>query len=108
VFIVKTTTNGSIKQFKARLVARGFSQVLGEDYFETFALTVHANTLCAFLVLVAAEDLKYSHFDIKNVFTELTLKEQIYLLPPPSIPVRDRYVLRVLRSLYGLKQSARD
>jgi hypothetical protein len=69
---------------------------------------VRADTLRTFLALVAAEDLKCSHFDIKNVFTELTLKERIYLLPPLGVPVRDGYALRVLRSLYGLKQSARD
>jgi hypothetical protein len=108
VFTVKSALDGSVERFKARLVARGFSQVLGEDYFETFAPTVRADTLRTFLALVAAEDLECSHFDIKNAFTESSLKERIYLLPPPGVPVRDGYVLRVLRSLYGLKQSARD
>ena len=46
--------------------------------------------------------------DIKNAFTESHLKEQIYLAPPQGVKVKDGYALRVLRSLYGLKQSARD
>ena len=108
VFTVKANPDGTLERFKARLVARGFSQVYGEDYTDTFAPTVRMDTLRIFLALVAAEDLECSHFDIKNAFTESSLKERIFLSKPAGVPVRDGYVLRVLRSLYGLKQSARD
>jgi hypothetical protein len=108
VFTVKDHVDGTIERFKARLVARGFSQVYGEDYTDTFAPTVRMDTLRIFFAIVAAEDLECYHFDIKNAFTESTLKEQIFLSKPDGVPVRDGYVLRVLRSLYGLKQSARD
>jgi Reverse transcriptase (RNA-dependent DNA polymerase)/gag-polypeptide of LTR copia-type len=108
VFTVKTYPDGTLERFKARLVARGFSQVYGEDYTDTFAPTVRMDTMRIFLALVAAEDLECNHLDIKNAFTESSLKERIYLTPPAGVPVRDGYVLRVLRSLYGLKQSARD
>jgi hypothetical protein len=53
VFIVKTMVDGSIERFKARLVARGFSQAYGLDYDETFALTVRMDTLRLFLSIVA-------------------------------------------------------
>ena len=66
------------------------------------------DTLRIFFALVASEDLKCHHFDIKNAFTESFLKEKIYLTQPKGVPVKDGYVLRVLRSLYGLKQSACD
>jgi hypothetical protein len=46
--------------------------------------------------------------DIKNAFTESHLKEQIYLALLQGIEVKDDYALYILRSLYGLKQSARD
>jgi Reverse transcriptase (RNA-dependent DNA polymerase)/gag-polypeptide of LTR copia-type len=108
VFALKTDAYGTVDRFKARLVARGFSQVYGLDYFETFAPTVRADTLRAFLAIVAAEDLECHQYDIKNAFTESILKERIYLSPPTGVPVRDGYALRVLRSIYGLKQSARD
>jgi hypothetical protein len=74
--------DSKIERFKARLVARGFSQVLGKDYNETFAPTVRLDTLRIFLAIVAKEDLECSHFDIKNAFTESHLKEEIYLAPP--------------------------
>jgi Reverse transcriptase (RNA-dependent DNA polymerase) len=108
VFTVKLQVDGTIERFKARLVARGFSQVYGEDYTETFAPTVRMDTLRIFLAIVAAEDLECRQYDIKNAFTESELQEKIYLSRPHGVPVRSGYALRILRSLYGLKQSARD
>src|SRR5205814_7900833 len=94
--------------FKARLVVRGFSQVYGEDYTETFAPTVQMDTLQIFLAIVAAKDLKCCQYDIKNAFTESKLQEKIYLSKPDGVLVHSRYALWTLQSLYGLKQSARD
>lgn len=108
VFTVKTTASGTIERFKARLVARGFSQVYGKDYDQTFAPTVRMDTLRLFLAIVAKEDLECSQYDIKNAFTESELKEKIYLKVPDDIPVKKGFVWQALKSLYGLKQAARD
>jgi hypothetical protein len=107
VFTIKRK-DSKIERFQAPLVARGFSQVLGKDYNETFAPTVRLDTLRMFLAIVAKEDLECSHFDIKNAFTESHLKEEIYLAPPQGIQVQKGHVLHALRSLYGLKQAGRD
>jgi hypothetical protein len=66
------------------------------------------DTLRIFLAIVAAEDLKCRQYDIKNAFTEFELQEKIYLSKPNGVSVRSGYALRILQSLYGLKQSARD
>jgi Reverse transcriptase (RNA-dependent DNA polymerase)/gag-polypeptide of LTR copia-type len=108
VFTTKTNADGSLERFKARLVARGFSQIHGEDYDQTFAPTVRTDTLRIFLAMVAANDLECRQYDVKNAFTESSLKERIYLSPPKGVNVTPGLQLRVLRSLYGLKQSARD
>jgi len=108
VFTIKTKPDGTVERFKARLVARGFTQVHGIDYNETFAPTVRMDTLRLFLATVAAEDLECFHYDIKNAFTESPLKEQILLKQPEGVHVKKGHVLKVLRSLYGLKQAARD
>ena len=82
--------------------------MFGIDYFETFAPTVRMDTLRIFLAIAAMKDLELTHMDIKNAFTEAYLKEEIYLKPPKGVQVTNGYALRVLRSLYGLKQAARD
>ena len=108
VFTLKTNPDGSLERYKARLVARGFSQIHGEDYDQTFAPTVRTDTLRTFLAMVAANDLECRQYDVKNAFTESSLRERIYLAPPKGVHVTPGLQLRVLRSLYGLKQSARD
>ncbi|RFU24805.1 hypothetical protein B7463_g11533, partial [Scytalidium lignicola] len=105
VYTIKTNVDGIIKRFKARLIARGFSQVYREDYLETFAPTVKMDTLRLFLAIVTAENLKYYQFDIKNTFTESHLKEKIYLVTPPRVPVKRGYTLHTLQSLYSLNVS---
>lgn len=85
VFTVKTTASGVVERYKARLVARGFSQVHGKDYDQTFAPTVRMDTLRLFLAVVCAENLECSQYDIKNAFTESHLEEDIYLQPLAGI-----------------------
>jgi hypothetical protein len=106
VFTIKTKADGTIERFKARLVARGFSQVHGQDYSDTFAPTFRMDTLRLFLAVVALQNLECSQFDIKNAFTESHLKEKIYMSAPHGVEVKKSFALRVLRSLYGLKQAA--
>jgi hypothetical protein len=66
------------------------------------------DTLRIFLAVAALKDWELIHMDIKNAFTESHLKEEIYLALPQGVRVKDGYALRVLQSLYGLKQAARD
>jgi hypothetical protein len=95
-----------VEQFKARLVARGFTQVHRIDYNETFAPTVRIDTLRIFLTTVAAEDLECFYYNIKNAFTKSYLEEKILLKAPKGVYIKKGHVLKVLQSLYGLKQAA--
>lgn len=108
VYTLKLNVDGSIKRFKARLVARRFSKISSKDFIETFAPTVRMETLRLFLARVAKENFECSHYGTKNVFTESHLKKYINISPPKGVLVKDRYVLKALRSLYGFKQAARD
>ncbi|KAI1007366.1 hypothetical protein K3495_g860 [Podosphaera aphanis] len=67
VFTIKLKNDGTIERYKARSVARGFSQQLGIDYTETFAPTVRMDTFRLFLAMVAIFELECHHYDIKNV-----------------------------------------
>ena len=108
VFKVNTNLDGSLEKFKARLVARGFTQKYGIDYKDTFAPTVRSDTLRAVLAKVAMENLECHQVDVNNAFTQSTLKDVIYMTAPEGVNVAPGRVLQILQSLYGLKQSARE
>jgi hypothetical protein len=108
VFSVKYGSNGAVERYKARLVVRGFSQRHGVDYDETFSPTVRMNTLRLFLTIIAREDLECHHVDVNNAFTEATLVEDIYLTSPEGVNVAVGKVLKINKSLYGLKQAGRN
>ena len=64
--------------------------------------------LCVFLYLVALEDLKYYQVNINNIFTESTLKEDIYIAILLGIQIERGQTLKIDRNFYKLKQAARD
>ena len=76
-----------MQRFKARLVARGFSQIYDIDYDETFALTIRMDTLRAMLALIAIKDLETKQVNVNNVFIESTLKHLIYMNTSPEVVV---------------------
>jgi len=107
VFKIKYLPDGRIDRYKARLVARGFSQQHGVDYDETFAPVVRMETLRVLLAIAAAEDLEIHQMDVITAYLAGDLEEEIYMAPPPGIPGTEGMVCRLLKGLYGLKQSAR-
>ena len=64
-------------RYKARLVARGFNQILGIDYNETFAPTAKMNTFRIFLYLVAYYRLYEDQEDIKTAFLNSPIEEDL-------------------------------
>ena len=93
---------------KSRVVAKGFSQEWGTDYVDTFAPTVAPRNLRMFLTVVAHKDLECHHVDVNNAFTQATLKEVLYMEPPPMTTTPKGKVWRLHKSIYGLKQAAKD
>src|SRR6266487_3907945 len=109
VFSLKFCLDGVLKRFKACLVTRGFTQQYEVDYTKTFAPTVRMATIRAFFAIVAYEDLECRQYDIKNAFTESKLDKELWMKLPQGVErTKSGTALHLLRSLYGLKQSARD
>lgn len=109
VFKVKKGMDGSIRRFKARLVAQGFSQKYGEDYDQVFAPVATKTTFRILLSIAARDKMEVFHMDAKTAFLNGTIDETIFMRQPPGFVVEgnSKLVCRLLKSLYGLKQSAR-
>jgi hypothetical protein len=92
------------------LVAKGFAQIYGVDYDETFAPVARLDTVRLLLAIAAAFDLEIHQIDIKTAFLHGELEEEIFMEQPEGYvePGNEHKVCLLLRSLYGLKQSARQ
>ena len=109
VFKVKRTATGEVERYKARIVAKGYSQRPGVDYTEVFAPTFRPATLRMILALAAVGDLELRSVDISAAFTNGDLDEYIYMQQPEGFHEGGpNKVFRLRKSLYGLKQSARQ
>ncbi|CAI7830332.1 unnamed protein product, partial [Closterium sp. NIES-53] len=109
IFRVKRSP-GSPTVFKARYVARGFSQRQGVDYFHTLSPTPKMTTLRVLLHIAAQCDYELHSLDFSTAFLQGSLHEEIWLRRPPgltgSFPPGTQWSLR--RPVYGLRQAPRE
>ncbi|CAI7889357.1 unnamed protein product, partial [Closterium sp. NIES-54] len=100
---------GSPPAFKARYVARGFSQRQGVDYFLKFSLAPKMTTLRVLLHVAAQRDYELHSLDFSTAFLQGSLHEEIWLRRPPgftgSFPAGTHWSLR--RPVYSLHQAPR-
>jgi hypothetical protein len=106
---VKQDRNGKIERYKARLVAKGYRQTYGIDYDETFALVAKMSTVRTLISCAAIFGWPLYQLDVKNAFLHGDLREEVYMEIPPGFGTSQIHgkVLRLRKSLYGLKQSPR-
>ncbi|CAI7843607.1 unnamed protein product [Closterium sp. NIES-53] len=99
---------GSLPAFKARYIARDFSQQQGFDFFQT--LTPKMTTLQVLLHVAAQRDYELHSLDFSTAFLQGSLHEEIWLRRPPdftgSFPAGTQWSLR--RPVYGLRQAPRE
>jgi len=111
VYTVKESENGS-QTYKARYVAKGYSQVKGMDYEETFAPTAKMTTLRVLMQLAAQNDLILHQMDVKTAYLNAPIDCDIYMEQPEGFEEpgngNEKVVYKLNRSLYGLKQSGRN
>ncbi|CAI7900524.1 unnamed protein product [Closterium sp. NIES-54] len=96
--------------FKARYVARGFSQQEGVDFFQTFSPTPKMTTLRVLLHVAAQRDYELHSLEFSTAFLQGSLHEEIWLRRPPgftgSFPPGTQWSLR--QPVYGLRQAPRE
>src|SRR5712691_1924446 len=92
---------------RARLVAKGFSQVEGLDYDQIFSPVVRFETVRLILATAALKNWVAYGLDVRNAYLYGELDEEIYMKQPQGFgnPEKPTHVLRLRRALYGLKQA---
>lgn len=100
---------GNKVRYKARLVAKGCNQKPGIDYDETFSPVVRHSTLRLLIAISVNLDLKTTHLDVTTAFLNGSLTETVYMIQPEGFEesINKNHVLKLKRTIYGLKQALR-
>jgi len=105
---VKTDSAGKVIRYRARLVAQGFSQIKNIDYSETYAPVANVSLIRLLIAMSISHNWTIHHLDIKCAYLYGKLEEEVYMRLPPGHKDYDTKVARLLRPIYGLKQSGRS
>ena len=106
-------TSGEISKFRARLVAKGFKERYGVEFWETFSSNIKIEDARMMLALAAYYDLPLWHFDIKAYFLYGKMDEKVYMEQPEGYHVGpprgepQSKVCQLLKAIYGTKQAQR-
>ena len=104
-WVYRTKPDGT---FKARWVVKGFLQIYGLDYNETFANTVKPCAFRAIFARAASLDWEIDQLDIKCTYPNAPIDEEIYVRQPTGFEAKKGLVCKLNKALYSLKQSARQ
>eukprot|EP00957_Ditylum_brightwellii_P014729 1110292-Ditylum_brightwellii.AAC.1 len=105
-FRIKQFSNGTINKLKVRLCICGNQQTEGVNVFNTFAPVVNFSTVCLLIVMSIQLGWTLAHIDYTAAFVNATVEEETYVGIPQGYK-QEGNVLKLPRSLYGLKQSPR-
>lgn len=106
VLVKKFDVDNNVR-YRARLVAKGFTQKPGVDYTHTFAPVIRHSTLRLLFALSVKMGMSITHLDVTTAFLNGVLKEEIYMTVPEGFANKSGgNVLRLKRAIYGLKQSS--
>ena len=111
VYTVKTGPKKA-ETFKARYVAKGYSQIPGIDYHETFSPTARMSSIRVLLQLAVQNDMLVHQMDVKTAYLNAPIDCEIFMEQPEGYEKTgkngEKLVYKLRKSLYGLKQSGRN
>lgn len=95
VFKIKKDANGNILMFKARLVAQGFKQIQGINYYETYSLVAKMSTLRTAIAVASINGMRLHHIDVNTAYINADLEEKIFMCAPPGIEIPENHILKL-------------
>ena len=82
VYTIKIGPDGGVDRLKARLVVKGYTQVFGSDYYDTFSPVTKMTSVRLLLSMVDMSSWTLYQSDIKNAFLHDDLSEKVYMEQP--------------------------
>jgi hypothetical protein len=109
VFRNKQDEHGVVTRNKAQLVAKGYAQVAGLDFEETFAPVARLESIRILLAYATHHSFRLFQMDVKSAFLNGPIKEEVYVEQPPGFEDEQYpdHVCKLSKALYGLKQAPR-
>ena len=106
LYKIKHGADGSIEKYKARFVAKGFSQKEGVNYDETFAPVARYTSI---RLIIAIASTKLHQMDVKTTFLNGIIEEEVYIEQLEGFVVhgKESHVCKMKKELYGLNQAPR-
>ena len=109
---MKKNAAGKIEKYKACLVTKGFTQIYGINYYETYAPVARLSSFHLLLAIAAQNEWTVDTFDFDSAYlnSKLGEEENIYLEQPVGYETKDhkKWVWKLLKTLYGLEQGAKN
>jgi Reverse transcriptase (RNA-dependent DNA polymerase) len=107
---IKHDENRHIAKLKTRIVAKGFTQIAGEDYHDMFSPVAKLESLFLILAIAAKLDWELRQLNVKTAFLHAELDKEIYMEQPEGgiIEGYEDHMCKLRKGIYGLKQAGRQ
>jgi hypothetical protein len=109
IYKIKNVADGSVEKFKARFLARGFTQKEEIDYEDAFSLVARYTSIRTIIALASVLGWKLHQMDIKTKFLNGKIEQEVFVEQPYGFVLHNKgtHVCKLRKALYGLKQGPR-
>jgi hypothetical protein len=94
--------------YRARLVAKGFTQIPGVDFSENYAPVLSDEVFRLLMLYWSVKEFDSEQLDVETAFLYGDLDEEIYMECPEGMSIDHDECLLLQKSIYGLVQAARQ